>query len=283
MRTMWKTKTLPSGLLAASSLVFVFMLAGCASSASPPATPLGDWKRQLLLQHPPDVLLLGEQHDAPEHQQWQRDTVAQWAAQGRLAALVLEMADAGNSTQGLPASASDAEVQSALAWNDAGWPWKSYGPAVMTAVQAGVPVLGGNLPRAKMREVMQQPQWDTHLPQPGWQRQLDAIRDGHCGLLPDAQLAPMARIQLAKDASMASTAQQQVRAGKTVILIAGRGHVLRSIGVPSWLPPGLRSVVAIGQAGDTEQAPQADRDSVHYTPALTAKDHCAELRAKWKK
>ncbi len=278
---MWKIKILPTVLLAAGPLVFV--LAGCASSASSPASTPGDWKRQLLLQHQPDVLLLGEQHDAPEHQQWQRETVTQWATQARLAAVVLEMADAGNSTQGLPASASESEVQKALAWNDAGWPWKNYGPAVMAAVQANVPVYGGNLPRAKMREAMQQPQWDTHLPQPGWQRQLDAIRDGHCGLLPDTQLAPMARIQLAKDASMAQTAQQQVQVGKTVILIAGRGHVLRSIGVPSWLPPGTRSVVAIGQAGDTAQAPDADRDSVHYTPAVAAKDHCAELRAKWKK
>ena len=41
---------------------------------------------------PPDVLLLGEQHDAPEHQHWQRDQVMQSARQGQLAAVVLEMA-----------------------------------------------------------------------------------------------------------------------------------------------------------------------------------------------
>ena len=254
-------------------------LAGCASS--PPPSPSA-WHAELL-QHPPHILLLGEQHDAPEHQQWQRQTVAQWAASGQLAAVVLEMADAEHSTQAVDKSVDESAVQQALAWNDKAWPWQAYGPVVMAAVRAGVPVLGGNLPRAQMREVMQQSQWDKHLPAASWQRQLDAIRDGHCDLLPESQLVPMARIQLAKDASLARTAQQQMQPGKTVLLIAGHGHVLRSIGIPSWLPAGTRSVVAIGQAGDAAQAPEADRDWVHNTPAVPAKDHCAALQKQWKK
>ena len=266
-----------------STLLLAAALAGCASTNPPIDRISHTWLPQQVLQHQPAVLLLGEQHDAPEHHAWERDTVTQWAAKGQLAALVLEMADAGHSTQQLSPKATESDVQTALAWNDKGWPWAHYGPSVMAAVQAGVPVYGGNLPRAQMRDVMQQTQWDTHLPAADWQRQQVAIREGHCGLLPDSQLVPMARIQLAKDASMARTAQQHTQAGKTVILIAGRGHVLRSIGVPSWLPAGTRSVVAIGQAGDTIQAQTSDRDWVVYTPATPPKDHCAELRAKWKK
>ncbi|QMV75522.1 ChaN family lipoprotein [Comamonas piscis] len=268
-----------------SGLLGMALLAGCAS---PPPTTVSPANAEFDLSatagsKAPDVLLLGEQHDAAAHQQWQQATVARWAAQQQLAAVVLEMADAGHSTQGLAPSASEAQVQQALAWNDKGWPWRHYGPAVMTAVQAGVPVLGGNLPRAQMREVMQQTRWDSHLPATAWQRQLDAIADGHCGLLPASQLAPMARIQLAKDESMAKTAASQLQQGKTVLLIAGRGHVLRSIGIPTWLPAGTRSVVAIGQAGDQAQADATDRDWVHSTPALPAQDHCAALREKWKK
>ncbi len=266
-----------------TALLMTAALAGCASTSTPTNQASHAWSATQVLQQQPDVLLLGEQHDAPEHHTWERDTVAQWAAQGQLAAVVLEMADAGHSTQALPAKATESDVQTALAWNDKGWPWAHYGPTVMAAVQAGVPVYGGNLPRAQMKTVMQQTSWDTHLPAADWQRQQDAIREGHCGLLPDTQLVPMARIQLAKDASIADTAQQQVQAGKTVIVIAGRGHVLRSIGVPSWLPAGTRTVVAVGQAGDTAQSATSDRDWVAYTPATPPKDHCAELRAKWKK
>ena len=265
--------------------VLTASLAGCASSDPSTASHASGAETlpARVLAHPPDVLLLGEQHDAPEHQQWQRQTIEQWAASGRLAAVVLEMADAGHSTQAVDKSVADSAVQQALAWNDKGWPWQAYGPVVMAAVRAGVPVLGGNLPRAHMREVMQQSQWDSHLPAADWQRQLDAIREGHCDLLPASQLVPMARIQLAKDASMARTVQQQMQAGKTVLLIAGRGHVLRSIGIPSWLPAGTRSVVAIGQAGNVAQTAEADRDWVHHTPAVPAKDHCAALKKQWKK
>lgn len=67
---------------------------------------------------PADLLLLGEQHDAPEHQQVQRDIVQALATSGRLAALALEMADAGNSTTGLPADSSEFSVRQALQWNE---------------------------------------------------------------------------------------------------------------------------------------------------------------------
>lgn len=260
----------------AASMLTAAWLSGCTSlpPASPPPFPE--------LSQRPDVLLLGEQHDAAEHQQWQRATVAQWAARGQLAAVVMEMADAGRSTQGLPADAAESAVQQALAWNDKGWPWQHYGPVVMAAVRAGVPVYGGNLPRAQMRETMQQTRWDQHLPAAGWQRQIDAIRSGHCGQLPESRLAPMARIQLAKDASMARTAAGLARPGRTVVLIAGRGHVLRSIGIPTWLPPELHAMVAIGQAGSEAQADAADRDWVVQTTALPPKDHCADLQGRWK-
>lgn len=259
-------------------------LAGCSqlpTAPHPQEMQTATWLQQLPRMDLPAVLLLGEQHDAPEHQQWERATVASLAGQGRLAAVVLEMANAGHSTQALPRTASQAEVQTALDWKTAGWPWERYAAVVMAAVQAGVPVYGGNLPRTEMRSVMQQPQWDAHLPAAGWQRQRDAIHTGHCGLLPESQLAPMARIQLAKDARMAETAAALTVPGKTVLLIAGRGHVLRGIGIPTWLPATTRSGVAVAQAAGAEPTLASDRDWLVHTPAIPPQDHCAELRGRW--
>ncbi|MFN3830549.1 MAG: ChaN family lipoprotein, partial [Tepidimonas ignava] len=90
----------------------------------------------------PRWLLLGEQHDADAHQALQAAVVQVLAEQGRLAALVLEMAERGQNTRALAPNAPQAAVQAALQWNDRGWPWRRYGPVVMTAVRAGVPVLG---------------------------------------------------------------------------------------------------------------------------------------------
>ena len=36
--------------------------------------------------------------------------------------------------------------------------------------------------------------WDAHLPAAALARQYDALREGHCGLLPETQIAPMVRI-----------------------------------------------------------------------------------------
>jgi hypothetical protein len=59
---------------------------------------------------PTQVLMLGEQHDAPEHQAIHQRTVSTLAARGQLAAVVLEMTS-GGSTAGLTATASEAQAQ----------------------------------------------------------------------------------------------------------------------------------------------------------------------------
>ena len=96
------------------------------------------------------------------------------------------------------------------------WPWQDYGPAVMTAVRAGVPVLGANLPRDQMPASMNDSKLDVQLPGPALKAQQQAIRIGHCNLLPESQITPMTRVQIARDITMADTIHQLVFPGKTV-------------------------------------------------------------------
>ena len=154
------------------------------------------------------------------------------------------------------------------------------------AVRAGVPVLGGNLPRAQMKQTMSQSRYDSHLPASGWQLQLDAIKDGHCGLLPESQFAPMARIQLARDESMAkvtaTAVQQWSRPGQSVLLVAGRSHVRSDIGVPTWLPKDLRQKVAIAQSDKAPTAISMKADKLLTLAGNASQDQCAQLREQWK-
>ena len=251
-------------------------LAGCASS--PAVVPSAQWPAQLESALPTDVLLLGEQHDAPDHQRLQRDTVQWLAARGRLAAVVLEMAERGHSTAALARDATEAQVQSALQWNDAAWPWSAYGPVTMAAVRAGVPVLGGNLPRSAMAAATQETRWDNHLAAPARQQLLDALQDGHCGLLPAARLPAMTRVQIARDASMALTAQEAVRPGQTVLLVAGGEHVLRHRGIPTHWSPNITSKVASAHTDQAQAAIKTGVDIVVATPPLPPHDACEALR-----
>lgn len=259
------------------ALLMAVALAGCGS------LPTASADLQGLL--PTPLLLVGELHDAPEHQALQRDTVRQLAARGELAAVVLEMVEAGRSTAGVPQDASEARVREALDWtadrNAGAWPWKVYGPVVMSAVRTGVPVIGGNLPRAQMRPSMGETALDASLPPASLQRQREAIREGHCDLLPETQIAPMTRIQLARDRAMAQTAVAALQPGRTVLLIAGNGHVQRDLGVPRHLPPEQAHRVVMALARDVSSSTKTDpaqADRIWITPPRPPKDHCAEMK-----
>jgi uncharacterized iron-regulated protein len=212
----------------------------------------------------PDVLMLGEQHDAPGHQAMHARVVKTLADRGALAAVVLEMADRGQSTAGLPPTASESQVQRALQWNEAGWPWAPYRPAVMAAVAAGVPVIGGNLSRSQLRDARNDAQLDAMVPAAALEAQQQAIRQGHCDLLPESQIGPMTRMQIARDRSLAETLGQAVVPGKTVLLLAGGRHVDQQSGVPLHLPSSLRVVTA--------QLPSQPQK----------KDYCADLEKQMK-
>ena len=262
-------------------------LTGCANQpeAPRPVTPAGNAAAtaqtgdRLQALRPADAVLLGEQHDAAEHQLIAQQVVAALAAQNRLAALAIEMADAGTGTGRLKPGASEDDTRRALNWNERGWPWQTYAPVVMAAVRAGVPVLGANLPTALTRPAMADVGLDGQLPAAAMQTQQQSIRSGHCDLLPAAQLLPMARVQIARDRSMAQTIRQAALPGKVVVLLAGSGHVNRELGVPQHLPPGL-SVQAVRLAADAgiDAEPASAFDAVWPTTPTPPTDYCAGLR-----
>lgn len=213
-------------------LTVLLALAACAT----PATPLPD----------APVLIFGEQHDQPDHQRQVAQAVRQLAAQGRLAAVVIEMAEQGRSTAGLPRDADAASVRGALQWS--GWEWPVYEGVVMAAVRAGVPVLGGNLPRAKLRETMGDAARDGLVDAAAREKLAAAVREGHCGLLPAAQEPGMVRVQIARDQAMAETVASALQPGRQVLLLTGAQHAARDRGVPLHLSqrhgaPGLHVVI----------------------------------------
>lgn len=236
------------------------------------------------------LCMLGEQHDHPDHHAVQAWIVQVLAQHGQLAALALEMVDAGARFDG-PRNAPEAVVRARLHWNNVGWPWTLYAAQVMAAVRAGVPVAGVNLPQAGMRPAMQQAHWDGSVPPAVRQRILDDVAEGHCGLLPKSELPAMARIQFARDDSMAAQSLALTRPGKTVVLLTGSFHANRTLGIALHLaahaaqtPPGVPrparvfSLLLQGLAPGTPAELPQGFDAVWFTPGTPPVDHCAELR-----
>lgn len=254
-------------------LCAILTLTGCATAplASRPLDP-----RLLLTPY----VLLGENHDAPTHRQLAADVVLATAGAGKLRALALEMAEQGRSTEGLPANSPPERVRQALAWDESAWPWLVYGDLVMSAVRAGATVAGANLPRQRIREAMRDDRLDSAVPSAARQTHLANVREGHCFLLPESQIGPMARVQIARDQAMADTLrtwQAGAQAGQVVILLSGAVHADQRIGVPLHLPPGSSLSVLMHAGGSGERLP--GYDLVWPSPSLPDKDHCADIPA----
>lgn len=267
------------------------LLVGCAHPVAGTAGATPQAVADLL---PAPAIILGEQHDAKTHQSWQAQVVRQLGTRQQLAALVLEMAEAGHDTRGLGPLATEAEAQLALNWDGRAWPWQQYGPVVMAAVRTGVVVWGGNLPRHQLPKALDDTSIDRWLDAKTWAYHLAAIEQSHCGLLPASQISRMARVQVARDRSMAEAVGRVWRPGGTVVLVTGNEHARRSSGVPrhlDLLPPpwpvaaGPVRVVHMqttpaAQAHHTPDTTQST-DTTWVSEPLPAQDHCASLRDRW--
>lgn len=260
----------------------VFGLTGCAIGSRIPHTFDPQRVAQIIQLLPADAIFLGEQHDVPDHQHIHQLAVETLASQQALTALALEMAPQGHSTEKLPRDAGEEQVRAALAWDNNAWPWAAYGAPVMAAVRAGVPVVGANLPASRQREAMQNTGLDKLLTSSALQAQQQAVRSGHCNMLPESQIAPMTRIQIARDLAMAETATHRARPGKTVLLLAGSGHVDRNLGVPQHLAQSFKVKTVMLHA---KQAPPAIEDIAAFDHVWATKlapevDYCAEFAAR---
>ena len=250
-----------------------------------------------------DLLLIGETHDNPDHHRLQLELIEAIVRAGRRPAVAMEQFDRDHQAALDRARAErpgDARhIADAGQFDQRGWQWPFYEPIVALALRHDLPLVAANLSRSDAFAVVERG-YDTlgegvpgrlGLAQPFGAAEAAAIeaavRDGHCGKLPERVVPPMAAAQRARDAVMADALLARAAAG--AVLIAGNGHVRRDLGVPLHLARRAprRSVLAVGilevvegvaraedyvapAAGETPQF-----DVVVFTPRTDRPDPCA--------
>lgn len=235
-------------------------------------------------------VLVGEQHDNPDHhalQLWLLQVLADRRAQG---SLLLEMLnpDQQAKVDALQAdfkkSNAPADLPAALAWQK-GWDWALYGPIVRYALGQPYPLLSANLDPDEIMAIYTQPALLTgaHSTAPAVREQLlDQIRESHCGLMPEEHMPAMLAVQQQRDRRMA---QRVLAAPVPAMLFAGTYHVRKDIGVPTHLldlGAGEGTVVLLlAQVG--AQVEPGSADYVWYTAAVPEQDYCAQWRDQPKK
>lgn len=242
-----------------------------------------------------DAVLLGEIHDNPRHHALRAQLLGEPALKQRN--VVVEYLDAGQ----VVGAGDKLLTRLEQAGFDAnGWQWPLHQPLFAAALDQGMSVYGGNLPRDQSRAVFKSrgnnlgaalqalllhaPLSDDSLA--ALRREID---EGHCGALPAMMFEGMMAVQRARDASMADEVMQHLPA----VLLSGNGHAWKHLGVPHILAanrPGMRSLSVLflehGPFADAAaqaewlQSWQGKADYVWVTPPVSRPDPCLSLQKK---
>ena len=248
-----------------------------------------------------DYLLLGEVHDnAAGHAQ--RLRWLQQLVQHRKVAVVFEQFDRESqaaldqavlqwqSSRAPADEAASRAIAEAAAFNFKGWKWPLYAPVVTLALRHGLPMGAANLSRAQMAALMGGDRPAPLEPALWGEKEraalLQEVREGHCNLMPEAQLPVMAAAQRARDDEMArAMIAMHQRTGLPVVLLAGNGHLRRDLAVPVWLrqhAPQARvvSVAVLEQGTPQSFEPAAVYDAFSWVPPEDRPDPCIALRQR---
>jgi uncharacterized iron-regulated protein len=244
---------------------------------------------------PPDVLMLGEVHDNARHHEARLAWLRMLATERRFA-LAMEQLDSDHqdaidaarrsaAANGMPLEART--LADAGRFDARGWSWAHYGPFIAFALRENLPLVAANLSSAQTARIARG-QATAAIEPAGWSDGDESamagdIRDGHCGLLPDRAIPPMARAQRSRDAHIAARLIAARRAtGLPVVLIAGNGHVRTDLGVPRHLRAAQPPVRVLSLGLLEAPAPEDARrfDIVVRTPAQDREDPCEGLRAR---
>lgn len=230
-------------------------------------------------------VLVGEQHDNPDHHALQLWLLRELARQRPQGSVLMEML---NPDQQIKVDQAQAAARAGqvitdpfdiLAWQP-GWDWSLYGPVVMHQLRQPYALLAANLDRAEIMQIYRQRpklQGQRSSAAEVQTRLLDDIRESHCGLLPETQLPAMLAVQQQRDRRMA---EALLAAPEPSLLLAGAFHVRKDLGVPLHLDdlgiPASSAVIILAEVGRAVDASMADY--VWFTAAQPAQDHCAKLR-----
>jgi uncharacterized iron-regulated protein len=253
-----------------------------------------------------DLVLLGEVHDNPDHHRLQRELLEGLVRAGRRPAVAMEQFDrerqAALDRARAERPADPEHVAAAGGFDRRGWRWSFYEPLVELALAHGLPLVAANLSRAEGARIVElgpaalgaesvaRLGLDRPWPAARTAALEAAVREGHCGQLPERVVPRMAQAQRARDAVMAELLLSRSSSG--AVLIAGNGHVRRDLGVPTHLAALApeRTALSVGilevedgvdQPGDyvapaAGDAPQFD--FVLFTPRVERADPCLGLR-----
>lgn len=256
------------------------LFSACASSVQSPSQPA-------------PIALMGEVHDNPEAHSQRFRLIQQWVAQGWRPTVVMEQFDRDTQAQ-LDQALTQCDTAQCVVdqpWVQP-WDWPLYTPLIQLALDNNLPLLAANVSRADANLIVakgysaaldsntiNQFRLNQPLPEDLQQAQQESIEQGHCNMLPAKVAQKMVRAQVARDVFMAQLLTEQFKKNRPVVLIAGNGHVRRSVGVPRWLPAKLLEKTVVYGFVEQEGAGHGVQfDHLQQVPVHPRPDPCEAFK-----
>lgn len=243
-------------------------------------------------------VLLGEQHDNPDHHTHQAK-VAHWATKGRPSSVIaFEMLNDPQKVEQTDRS-SVSRLAIGLDWANSGWPsFEYYAPIFEVALTHQTAILAANPSKADIMGTMTEglthsalTAVDVTRPFPeSLQSELNQdIIDSHCGYANPEMTEMMSTVQRFKDAWMAQQLLEHGADDAPAILIAGSGHTRKDRGVLWYFDEAERSrslVIAFKEVNESATQAEvygaAEADVFFFTPRVEREDPCIAFQESLK-
>ena len=237
-------------------------------------------------------MILGEQHDHPDHHRLEGRVIAELAAGGRRPAVFLEMFAIDRAPQlrrhWKSGNRALEAFYDAVGWDTLGWGSRPlWQPLFETLLRLELEPRAANRPRSPPLE---EPPTGHELAPAHASALAETIRDAHCGVLDDRGAARMVAVQQARDAQLALSLD--LHHAPQRILVTGQGHARRDRGVPYQLRldprkgrDGIATLHFASVDPEHRDEPQYDElaatfsaDFIWWTPRHDLRDPCERFR-----
>jgi uncharacterized iron-regulated protein len=222
------------------------------------------------------VVLLGEVHDNAAQHALRAQALRKLLASGARPAIAFEHFDRGaqdaidRARRERPA---DVDYLIGEAQGASGWKWAFYKPFISLALEYDLPIVAANLGRTDAMKAAAGSD-PVDAPEALVRAQEEAVRSGHCDLLPADAIPGMARAQIARDRALARSIMPFAARG--VVLLTGNGHARRDTGVPHWLAVPSTGIALLEEGEDVDGF-----DYYVVTDRAERADPCVELRKRF--
>ncbi|MCC5856364.1 MAG: ChaN family lipoprotein [Idiomarina sp.] len=244
-------------------------------------------------------LMLGEQHDHPDHHALQTYFIYYLAERGLLGHVGMEMI-AANQQAAIDSyrGAANRVRPGDLDWPARGWPWDNYAGQVEAALERSSGLVFGDLSDTQKNELREQVSNNeepiAHYSDVHTQFLAELIVVSHCNMFTMERALPMVDMQIARDQLMAQQMIAHALPGRVGVFIAGSGHVRADYGAPLWIAESVpvRTLILVGvnestnprdylkATGVSKQLEYGKpADLLFFVPGIPAEDYCAAFRS----